>query len=313
MGMTDRDRKLLAIFAAAIFLGGYWFLILGKKRSAVAEAEQAKSTAQQNLDTAKSAAAAGEKEKKRYPVSYSRVVRLGKAIPSDADYASLVVQISDIADESGVRFESLTSVEGASGGGATGTTGLVTSCGESGSTESTGAATAPGSTAGGTSSTGTTGATQANSGVGQTINDANAGAAGASDAAGAAGATDADVAKCAAAPTLTDLAAVQAGLELRTYSFKFKGSFFKLHNVMHRLLGMVRVRNGKVSATGRLLQVNKLSFETTSFPDLSADISMTSYMLPSDASVTAGASASGPAGSPAPTAAPGAAAEPGSQ
>lgn len=313
MGMTDRDRKLLAILAAAVMLGGYWFLILGKKRSAVAEAEQAKNAAQLQLDSAKSAAAAGQKEQKRYPVSYSRVVKLGKAIPGDADYASLVVQVSDIADESGVRFESLTSTEGTSDGGATGTTGIVTTCGEGGTAGSTSPTTDPGATAGATGSTGTTGATQANSDVGQTINNANAGAAGASAAAGAAAETNADAAKCAAAPTLTDLAAVQSGLELRSYSFKFKGSFFRLHDVMHRLLGMVKVRNGRVRATGRLLQINKLDFETSSFPDLSSDISMTSYMLPSDASVTAGASASGPAGSPAPTAAPGAAAEPGSQ
>ncbi|MBK5231040.1 MAG: hypothetical protein JJE27_07710, partial [Thermoleophilia bacterium] len=108
MGMTDRDRKLLAVFAVVILLGGYWFLVLGKKRAAVAEAETAKTAAQQALDTARQLQAAGTREKKRYPVSYSRVVRLGKAIPEEADYASLVVQVSDIADGSGVRFESLT-------------------------------------------------------------------------------------------------------------------------------------------------------------------------------------------------------------
>lgn len=307
MGMTDRDRKLLAIVGVAVILGGYWFLVLGKKRSAVAEAEQAKSAAQQALDTAKSSAAAGQREKKRYPVSYSRVIKLGKAIPGDADYASLVVQVSDVADESGVRFESLTSTEGTSEGGATGTTGIVTTCGESGGSSS--ATTAPSAGA-----TGSTGPTQANSDVGQTINNARAGAnnaeAGASASAGAGEDQQQD---CSAAPTLTDLAAVQSGLIVRTYSFKFKGSFFRLHDVMHRLLGMVRVNNGKIKVTGRLLQINKLSLATTTFPDLSAEVTMTGYMLPADTSETAGASAGGPAGSPAPTASPGATPAAGSQ
>ncbi len=308
MGMTDRDRKLLAIVGVAVILGGYWFLVLGKKRSAVAEAEQSKVAAQQALDTAKAAAATGRQEKKRYPVSYSRVVKLGKAIPEDADYASLVVQVSDIADESGVRFESLTSTEGSSEGGSTGTTGIVTTCGEDGGSSSA----TPVPSAG---ATGATGATDANSAVGQTINNANAAAdnaeAGASAAAGA-GEEDQQQA-CSAAPTLTDLAAVQSGLQIHTYSFKFKGSFFRLHDVMHRLLGMVRVNNGRVKVTGRLLQINKLSLDTTSFPDLSADITMTGYTLPAETSETAGASAGGPAGSPAPTASPEATPATGSQ
>ncbi|MBI4897162.1 MAG: hypothetical protein HY827_02210 [Actinobacteria bacterium] len=306
--MTDRDRKLLAIVGVAVILGGYWFLVLGKKRGAVAEAEQSKAAAQQALDTAKTSAAAGQREKKRYPVSYSRVVKLGKAIPEDADYASLVVQVSDIADESGVRFESLTSTEGTSGGGATGTTGIVTTCGESGGASSATAAPPAGAT-------GSTGATDANSAVGQTVNNARAGAANAeAGASAAAGAGEQDQQQaCSAAPTLTDLAAVQSGLLVHTYSFKFKGSFFRLHDVMHRVLGMVRVNNGRVKVTGRLLQINKLSFDTTTFPDLAAEITMTGYTLPAATSETAGASAGGPAGSPAPTAAPGATPAAGSQ
>lgn len=310
MGMTDRDKKLMAIFAVVVLLGGYWFLVLGKKRAAVAEAEQSKISAQKALDDAKNAAQAGKREKKRYPVSYSRVVRLGKAIPEQADLASLIVQVSDISDETGVRFESLVSSDtpaagGATAGGATG--GVTTTCGESGATASTGAAAGAtgGATGGGaTGSTGSTGPTQANNalgGLGRAINHAHVAAGTAStDAsnAAAASAEQAQAKRCAGAPTLTDLAAASAGLRLSTFSFKFKGNFFNLHEVIHRLMGMVETRGGKVKVAGRLLQINAVNLTSSSFPDLDAQIDMTGYMLPDATSLTAGATPSGPAGAP---------------
>ena len=291
MGMTPRDRKLLAIFAVLILLGGYWFLVLGKKKSAVADAEAAKTAAQTELDNAKTAEAAGKLQKKRYPVSYSRLVKLGKAIPEGSDYASLVVQVNDVAEQSGVRFESLMSTEGAPDTNIN-VTGLQTTCGEGGSTAATGATGASAATG----ATGATGPTQANTGVGQAINDANA-------AAGAAGSSaeqsaNASAEDCSQAPSLTDLAAQAAGLELRTFTFKFKGSFFNLHEVLSNLMDLVRTNNGKVKVTGRLLQINMITLGSNDFPDISADIEMTGYSLPDDASATAGASPAAPAGAP---------------
>ena len=54
--------------------------------------------------------------------------------------------------------------------------------------------------------------------------------------------------------------------------------------------------------TGRLLQINSLALDSSEFPDISADIQMTGYSLPDDASATAGASPAAPAGAPAPAA-----------
>lgn len=291
MGMTDRDKKLLAIFAVVILLGGYWFLVLGKKRSAVAEAEQEKVAAQHTLDDAKNAVAAGNREKKRYPVSYSRVVRLGKAIPDEADLASLIVQVNDISDDTGVRFQSLVISDAAAGtAGATGATGVATTCGEGGATGATAAAATP---------TGTTGPTQANTGVGQAVNNANDAARdSSSQSSRSAEAEQEQAEKCAAAPTLTDLAAASAGLQLTSFKFKFKGSFFDLHKVIRRLMGMVEAREGKVKVTGRLLQINSVNMTSGSFPDLEAEVDMTGYVLPDSTSLTAGGTPSGPAGSP---------------
>ncbi|MGB0888675.1 MAG: hypothetical protein ACPGWS_00195 [Solirubrobacterales bacterium] len=296
MGMTERDKKLLAIFAAVVLLGGYWFLILGGKRQAVADAEQAVQEAQSALDTAKSSAQQGQIEKKRYPVSYARVLRMGKAIPTDSDFPSLLVQVNDVSEDANVNFLSLTSSEGSTDSGAeVGATGGTTTCEADGTvTETTGSTGSSGSS--GATSTGATGST-AQSGVGKARDNATD-AQQSSNADGERAASEsADFAvKCASSPTLTDVAAQASGLRVYSYTFTFEGSFFDLYKVYNGLLDMVRVKNGRISVTGRLLQINSITTAVKSFPQLTATVSMTGYALPTGSTITAGATSTGPAG-----------------
>ena len=67
---------------------------------------------------------------------------------------------------------------------------------------------------------------------------------------------------------------------------------------------MVKVKNGRLNVTGRLLQINSINTTVKSFPQLSATVSMTGYALPIGATIAAGATSSGPAGVPAAAAAP---------
>jgi hypothetical protein len=294
MGMTDRDKKLLAIFALVIVLGGYWFLVLGSKRSAVKSAEDAKTSAQAELDTAVAAETQGKAEKKHYPIKYSRVLRMGKAIPVDSDFASLLVQVNDISDENGADFMSLTTTDGAASAAGSGATGTTTcDVAVSGGGGATGAS----STTGASGATGAVTPAPAQSSVGKTINKAKAGEATGSNDANRAGSSDASfAAKCASSPSITDLTAVSSGLQLYTYSFTFDGSFFNLHKVFGALLGMVKAKNGHVSVTGRLLQINSIDLSVKAFPRLEATVDMTGYSLPIGTTITAGATASGPAG-----------------
>lgn len=296
MGMTERDKKLLAIFAAVVLLGGYWFLILGGKRQAVADAEQAVQEAQAALDTAKSSAQQGQIEKKRYPVSYARVLRMGKAIPTDSDFPSLLVQVNDVSEDANVNFLSLTSSEGSTESGAeAGATGGTTTCEADGTvTETTSSTGSSGATA--TGSTGATGST-AQSGVGKARDNATDAKESANSDGDRAASESADFAvKCASSPTLTDVAAQASGLRVYAYTFTFEGSFFDLYKVYNGLLDMVRVKNGRIKVTGRLLQINSITTAVKAFPQLTATVDMTGYALPIGATITAGATATGPAG-----------------
>lgn len=275
MGMTERDQKVLAVVVALVVLGGYWFLVVGKKKSAIAEAQKAQVAAQAELDTARGAETAALTAAKVKPAAYSRLLRLGKAIPADKDFESLLVQVNNISADSLVSFVSLSAAASTSTEIKPGGASETTTCDVTGASGGASAAT-PASPA--TGSTGTTGSTAASS-VGKT-RDAAAGAVGASDGANAATENAANAVSCDNSPTLTDIAATAAGLEAEAYTFTFTGSFYRLKDVYNGLLDMVKVRNGRVSVTGRLLDINSIAMSIATFPELTATVLMTGYKLP---------------------------------
>ncbi|MBJ7353680.1 MAG: hypothetical protein JHC98_02550 [Thermoleophilaceae bacterium] len=271
----------MAIVIAVAVLGGYWFLVLGKKRSAIKEAQTAQVTAQADLDAAKAAEQEALSVAKVKPAAYSRLLRLGKAIPADKDFESLLVQVNDISVDSKVSFVSLSAAEGAAGAAGAGATGTTT-C------DATGATAAAPTTAptGATGTTGVSGST-AETWVGRDRDKAK-NAAAASDGANAATEAQANAVSCEDSPSLTDIAATAAGLQSEAYTFTFTGSFYNLKDVYNGLLDMVTVNNGKVKVTGRLLDINSIAMSVSTFPELNATVQMTGYKLPV-ATTTSGA------------------------
>ena len=119
-----------------------------------------------------------------------------------------------------------------------------------------------------------------------------AGAAPAAAAAPAAGAPGA-----AAAASLPPGATVgAAGFPVMPFTFTFDGDFFKLSDFFRRLENFVSVRNQNVSVTGRLLTLDSLSLQPTEFPNISATVSATTYLVSPMQGLTGGATAQGPAG-----------------
>lgn len=285
MGMTDRDKKVMAVVLVLAVLGGYWFLFFGKNRGKIADAEIARSEAQTQLAAATAAQANAANIAKIKPVAYSRLLKLGKAVPTDDDFKSLLVQISDLSEDSDVAFLSLTANESAGGGEGGGATAGVggTSC-DAGSTGATGASAATPAPAAPTGASGSTSETW----VGKSRDKAEV-------AAGQASSTP-SAEECAKSPTLTDISASAAGLKKYDYTFEFKGDFYKLHTVFDGILDMVQTRNGRVKVTGRLLDINSINLAVATFPTLTASVSMTGYSLPDPGSVSAEGAAAAPAG-----------------
>lgn len=105
-----------------------------------------------------------------------------------------------------------------------------------------------------------------------------------------------------------------AGFSQMPFTFSFKGSYFDLGKFFKRLDRFVAVKQQRLDVTGRLMVLDSVSLlpDATGFPNMRAQISATTYMLPPAEGLTAGASAQGPgtasAATPAAAPAPGTAA-----
>ena len=73
-----------------------------------------------------------------------------------------------------------------------------------------------------------------------------------------------------------------AGLPEEPFTFTFDGSFFHLADFLGRLQRFVRVSNTEVAVSGRLMSLNSLSLQAGphGFPEISATISATTYLVP---------------------------------
>jgi hypothetical protein len=88
-----------------------------------------------------------------------------------------------------------------------------------------------------------------------------------------------------------------AGLPVMPYTLQFDGGFFDIADFFGQLDGMVHANDKKVAVTGRLLTIDgfELKAGPKGFPDLTALVSATSYVTPSDQGLAAGATPTGPA------------------
>jgi hypothetical protein len=88
-----------------------------------------------------------------------------------------------------------------------------------------------------------------------------------------------------------------AGLPTLPFTFTFQGNFFHLANFLGRLERFVVATNNKVSVSGRLMTLNGISFAAgpKGFPQITATISATTYLVPASEGLTNGASPAAPA------------------
>jgi len=88
-----------------------------------------------------------------------------------------------------------------------------------------------------------------------------------------------------------------AGLAVMPYTLTFKGNFFNVADFIHGLDSLVRSNNEKVEVTGRLVTINgfKLTEDTVKkFPALEAEFTVTTFLVPPEQGVTAGATPTSP-------------------
>lgn len=261
--MTTRDRMVLAVVVLIAVVGGAWFTQIAPKRDEAGRLAAQVQAKRGELSAAQAAAAGARQAKEGFRSDLAAVVGLGKAVPADDDVPSLVYQIDTAAEGHGIDFRKL-KLEAGAGGGAP-------------------AAAPP--------------AAQA-AAIGQASGTGPTGATGPAGAAAAPAAPAAVPATQSAAAGLPPGAAVgSAGLPTLPFSFTFDGSFFGMQRFFRELDRLVRLDGGGIDVRGRLVSIDSFSLSASrnGFPDVSASVGATTFVLPDAQGATAGATPAGPA------------------
>jgi hypothetical protein len=89
-----------------------------------------------------------------------------------------------------------------------------------------------------------------------------------------------------------------AGFPAEQFSFTFSGNFFHLSDFFARLQRFVVAKGTQIAVSGRLLTINAISFSEgpKGFPQITANVSATTYLAPASTGLLNGATAAGPAG-----------------
>jgi Tfp pilus assembly protein PilO len=292
VNLTARDKKILIFLIPVVVLAAYWFLLLSPKREEASTAATELTQQQERVEAARSASQGAEDAQQNFDVTYAQVIRLGKAIPSDVDMPSLLVQLDAAAAGTGIQFKSITqgervAVAPASPAPEVGTGSESRPVDAGGET----AQSAPGSTVESANNAKQTADARTNAAEQTDVDtETSTSSTGGGLPVGGGSAPSGDPAAAAASPA-------PAGLETVPLQLEFEGNFFNLADFFHDVKRFVRVANQDVLVNGRLLTIEGVSWasDAESFPNLTATVNATVYLSPKAQGVTAGATPQGPA------------------
>jgi Tfp pilus assembly protein PilO len=268
--MAASTRTIVPILSVVALAIAFWMLFLAPKRERSDELGAQAEQLQSKLAQSQSAISSGEEARREFPTNYQQLVVLGKAVPASDESASLLVQLSHVASHAGVKFESL-QVGTGEGSEATPAETAPEAAAPEGESESQAAP------AGGSEGEGETTTSEAPTGV-----------------------PTASVAPTEAAASLQPIGALvgPAGLSVLPYDLTFQGSFFHVADFIKGIDSLIHTGGSNVAVDGRLVTLNGFSLSGNAehgFPDLNADFSVTTYLVPPGQGITAGASPAEPA------------------
>jgi hypothetical protein len=112
----SKNLTIVSMVVVAVLAIAFWMVLLSPKREEAAKLGTQVEQVEASLAQHRAEVAEGEEAREQFPVDYQRLVVLGKAVPGNDETASLLVQVSAIADRAGVRFRDI-ELNSASGSG----------------------------------------------------------------------------------------------------------------------------------------------------------------------------------------------------
>jgi Tfp pilus assembly protein PilO len=108
MKMELKSRGLVfAILGILVVAILFWIASLSPKREEAKKLGAQVTALEASLSLHEAEILQGEEARAQFPTDYQRLVVLGKAVPGDDDTASLLVQISHIAERTGIEFRNI--------------------------------------------------------------------------------------------------------------------------------------------------------------------------------------------------------------
>jgi hypothetical protein len=124
--MTTRDRLvLMGIVTLAVLVGG-WFVLVSPERQKASKIDAEVSAAHTQREEARAQVANAHNAQTQYQSAYASMVRLGKAVPPEAEIPSLVYQLDQASNQKDVDFSSITDTGVTAPSGSSTTTGTAT-------------------------------------------------------------------------------------------------------------------------------------------------------------------------------------------
>jgi hypothetical protein len=101
---SGSSQLIVAMLVIAALAIAFWVLLLSPKREEASKLGAEIDTAESSLAQHQAEVAEGERARDEFPVAYQRLVVLGKAVPTNDDTASLLVQVNRLARGSDSSF-----------------------------------------------------------------------------------------------------------------------------------------------------------------------------------------------------------------
>jgi Tfp pilus assembly protein PilO len=278
--MKVSDKAVVFGVLVGVFAIGFYMLALSPKRQQASELNDQIDQIHSSISQQESVASYAEQARKEFPRYYGRLVVLGKAVPAQADTASMLVQLNSISGRNDLDFRSIEL------GGDAGSAG-------SGSSASAAPATTPPPTASTPASGGSTTPPTSTTPSAATSSVTSTGG-------GATAAAPVPATESSAAALPIGAVVGPAGFPTLPYTLKFTGGFFDIANFIGGVDDLVKPTNSGLRLTpdGRLFTIDGFALNggaPGSSPVLHASFAVTTYATPAEQGLTLGASPSAPA------------------
>jgi Tfp pilus assembly protein PilO len=105
--VTKRDRIMLSVVGAVAIIAAAWMLAIKPTREEASSLSEQAAQAQERRDAALASLANAKQARAQFAEAQIGIARMGKAVPTDDDVATLVYQLEGSARKAGIDFRSV--------------------------------------------------------------------------------------------------------------------------------------------------------------------------------------------------------------